>query len=195
MSAYCPRCGETRPIKHVVKMEPRQRLVHDRGTTEDGKKVTIERWESYEEEVSWHACKVCGNKVNPDLQTEAEHRRHQKETLRGAGLLLLIVAFFVACFVFFGWCAARGHTVPTASTGAGAVAAAPPRSTTPSIGSETIAVRRCRLFEEASPRTKVMATLDRHDAVDVLQEWNGWRRVRTADGVEGWTGPVCWPAR
>lgn len=74
------------------------------------------------------------------------------------------------------------HTA-TAVLAEAAASAEPPRRST---------FRSCRIRARPSSAADVVGELAVGVAVEILEERNGWLRVKTSEGLEGWTGPACW---
>lgn len=53
-------------------------------------------------------------------------------------------------------------------------------------------VVECPLRSKPSSKAKQLVMLAKGRQVDILEEKAGWKRVRSSDGEQGWTGPRCW---
>lgn len=67
-------------------------------------------------------------------------------------------------------------------------AAAPPDRDEP--GAQIL--RTCVLRAEPSSTSRKLATIRGGATLSIVERRRGWRRVATAAGEEGWTGPTCW---
>jgi hypothetical protein len=69
--------------------------------------------------------------------------------------------------------------------------AAVPQPTTSVI---TKIPRACTVRSEPSVQSTALMTLQPGAGVSVTETANSWRKIRTPDGRDGWTGPACWRA-